>query len=308
MRSSKRKSRCNKNDKKARKTIKKRKVSRARKAGNHKAISRRRSILRKSSSSSTLPDRKADFHDVDDEVDEVAEHKPTPRSKRGRKVDSKGKGKDANAMESETKPANSGAKPKSTPKAKAVPKAKAKAKAKATAKAKAKASAKAKAKAKAKSKATQSGKASTEKAGKRKKPVAGEGDLFIELDYDRLDTDEQLEAIAKRLYEFASEWATDEGNADLDHFKSRMRDVTPKFRHTLLNAYWTRPACGLTLKASRKDFGSFAFQSKVVPTYVRMAVAIGAAWLLAPRLESRVPITTLNSFGLDFRSFFGLWS
>ena len=187
-----------------------------------------------------------------------------PESKRGR-----GRLAHREACEKRSKPkAKAKAKAATAPKAKANPKAKAKGKAKAAAKAKALPKGKAKAKAKSRGRKSTKGK----KAEAFLAEVPDSLDGWMNLDGKYL------------MVEFAAEMYN---HRDLPtpEFKNAAWETLPSSDHYksgVLNVYWTRHACGLTLKAIKKDLTSFSFTNKVIPSNLRTCVAIRAASLLVP--------------------------
>ena len=264
-------------------------------------VSSRRCLLKRASSQMARPEASVDEeawpNDAwDDAVpeDEAEIKKPrksgaaAPKAKAKGKAAAKAKAPGAKAKAKATAKAGAKAKAKATPKARA--KAKAKATAKAGAKAKAKATAKAGAKAKAKAtakagakakgrprKTDPSPKAKADSIKKGKVPLASEAPE-MEFDFHAEDAAEQVETL---IAEFGFAYSGSD-YADVPTFKHEMKEEMPKFVHTLFNPYWTRSACGLTLKALRRDLGSFNFGTNHMPPHLRMALAVKAAWILAP--------------------------
>ena len=266
------KRKASENQKSRKKTKKKNAAS---KKGNLKPKSRRRKVLKKakarsSSSLSPVPE------------DAAAEgHAKKPRHEPGMGWDGwenatgggKARGKKA------TKPA---AKATAKATAKAKPKAKGKAKAKASPKAvakskakgpKGKPAAKAKPKAKAKARGASGGK---KKAGRRMDeglPTTMEG-------WQQLDT-------AFILTGYAAEFVEHQ-HAPPAEFKQVVWETLPgagDYWAGTLNVYWSRYACGLTVKDIKKDLTSFRFVDPDVPKNLSQAVAIKAAQLMVPFSE-----------------------
>ena len=168
------------------------------------------------------------------------------------------------------KPAAKDHTPRSSSSAKApAGKARAKAKAKSTAKAKAspkgpkpKASAKAKAKTKAKGKAA---KPTAVPKAKGKAKAKARKNVARDVAEDTHTIEEWLQADYPRVLMDYALKATDWVDESLAAFKLELRDTLPLFEMTRLNLYWTRPACGITLKATGKDLCTFGFTKDSFP-------------------------------------------
>ena len=240
-------------------------------------VSSRRCLLKRASSQMARPEASVDEeawpNDAwDDAVPEDEAEIKKPRKSGAAAPKAKAKGKAA------AKAKAPGAKAKAKATAKAGAKAKAKATPKARAKAKAKATSKAGAKAKRRPRKTDpSPKAKADSIKKGKVPLASEAPE-MEFDFHAEDAAEQVETL---IAEFGFAYSGSD-YADVPTFKHEMKEEMPKFVHTLFNPYWTRSACGLTLKALRRDLGSFNFGTNHMPPHLRMALAVKAAWILAP--------------------------
>ena len=242
---------------------------------------RRRAVLKRARSHSPVPED-ADVAQDDAEMPDGAtvHYEPetpgaTPRPSTGAKPKAAAKGRPkAKAKAAKATPkAKAGAKAKAGPKPKAGAKAKAGAKPKAGAKAKAGPKAKAGAKAKAGPKA----KATAKKRGRSE----ASGGMMDEARPTTLEGWWQLD-VAFIMTGFAAEFV-DHQDASLADFKRIMRDVLSPgdYISAALNVYWTRHACGLTIKDVKKDLTSFRFVNSVVKNNLLQAVSIKAAQLMA---------------------------
>ncbi|CAE7211820.1 unnamed protein product [Symbiodinium necroappetens] len=276
------------------------------KRGNKKALPspsrrRRRLLRRKSKSSHSLSEKVIaadDAKPVEHALDVEAELKP--KSTRGSKSRGpKASIKDASPADPESKVKPS--KPEAAAKGKAKAKAKAKAKGapKATAKAKAKAAAKAKAKAKAKGAPKATAKAKAKAKGgpvdkKRGRSSAGSLDLVMPKDLEGW-SDMNMQVV---LSAFAREWY-DHKDDCMANFKLLMRDVLPPSQShevACLNIYWTRFSCGVTIKSTKKDFGSYHLPHKKAAPNLRLAVEF-----LDMMMNEKCPHTgqTYRELGVD---------
>ena len=275
------------------------------KRGNKKALPspsrrRRRLLRRKSKSSHSLSEKVIaadDAKPVEHALDVEAELKP--KSTRGSKSRGpKASIKDASPAdpESKVKPSKPEAAAKGKAKAKAKAKGAPKATAKATAKAKAKAAAKAKAKAKAKGAPKATAKAKAKAKGgpvdkKRGRSSAGSLDLVMPKDLEGW-SDINMQVV---LSAFAREWY-DHKDDCMANFKLLMRDVLPPSQShevACLNIYWTRFSCGVTIKSTKKDFGSYHLPHKKAAPNLRLAVTIRCALLIATCLYIDSPFASL---------------
>ena len=168
-------------------------------------------------------------------------------------------------------------------KAKGAPKASAKPKAKAKAKAKAKSSPEpsAKGKAKAKPKAKSSSKASAKGRPKAK----AKAKIMQELQDDRHSVEEWLRADYVDVLMNYGVQALDRMDEDLPEFKAELRGTLPRFEMSRLNVYWGRPSCGVTLKATGKDMGTFTAKHDDLPHNLSLALAIQAGTSYASWLQ-----------------------
>ena len=75
-------------------------------------------------------------------------------------------------------------------------------------------------------------------------------------------------------------------DAAMPEFKILMREVLPSSSEhevATLNIYWTRFSCGVTIKKTKHDIGSFHLPHKTCAPNLRLAVAIRCALAMAPR-------------------------
>ena len=260
----------------------KKKGKKVRASGNKKiALSpsgRRRSVLKKRSKDSLCASKASLSEDAEGDLRKDDGGKLEPERDEKATVGRRGRKKSGAAKPANPKPKRA-PKAKASPKKKASPKASAKAKAEAKAKAKAKATATPKAACKAKAKATGKAKAS------KKRSHEDEGSVLcmdMPKDLDGwVDVNARLlmVACAREFYDFRHDAMAD--------FKLRMCEVLPeaaRFQVALLNKYWTRSSCGVTIKESRKDICSFHLPHPTVTPNLRMCVTTLCALLLVPWL------------------------
>ncbi|CAE7621215.1 unnamed protein product [Symbiodinium sp. CCMP2456] len=98
------------------------------------------------------------------------------------------------------------------------------------------------------------------------------GSLEIQMP-DNLDDWADLNAKVL-LTAFAREWF-DHRHDQMADFKLLMREALPgaqEHEAATLNIYWTRFSCGVTIKSTRKDLGSYHLPHKTVPPNLRLAV------------------------------------
>ena len=170
------------------------------------------------------------------------------------------------------KAAKAKATPKAKAKAKATPKAKAKAKTAPKAKAKAKTAPKAKAKAKTAPKAKAKAKTAP-KAKAAPKSRARASDVQV----DPADVEWVLE------YVRSFDGYLDE-TSSLETVKEQVRYYEPTFEVTVLDIYWSRSACGLTLylpDGAKKSVANFDLRKPNL-TVCQQLITIGVAQLLVP--------------------------
>ncbi|CAE7616184.1 unnamed protein product, partial [Symbiodinium sp. CCMP2456] len=134
--------------------------------------------------------------------------------------------------------------------------------------------------------------------GKAKATKAASGDDEAVSGKPKRDTNARLLMIsfAREFYEHRHD--------SIAQFKLRICEVLPeatRYKVALLNKYWTRYSCGVTIKETRKDITSFHIpHSKVLPN-LRLCVTFRCALLLVQFLDMLFLCEDCPNTGLSYR-------
>ena len=135
------------------------------------------------------------------------------------------------------------------------------------------AAAKAKAKAKASPKARTSPKQTGANTRRNQRTKKGQRAPEAEGPFE----EEKMPELLAWLQQF-----TDQPEIELKDLKKQVRSKLPKFTHVRLTIYWTRNACGIRLKARKKNCAYFSFKSPGEYGWGKLLMAIMTANLVAP--------------------------